>query len=224
MATTLRKTTLFNEFARIGKALANPLRLELLDLLCQAPRTVEILANLIGQSLAATSHHLRTLLAARLVTSEKRGLYVTYHLADKDVSEFWLTLQQLAHHRLPDLRQATRELLEETEVYQPVDRMTLMARLRRGEVTLIDVRPEEEYEAGHIPGALSVPLERLEALLPSLPADREMVAYSRGPYCVLAPNAVEMLHRHNRRAVRLLDGILQWRAAGLPVEEGLPAP
>ena len=218
-----KKQALFTEFARITKALAYATRLELLDLLCQAPRTVEALANLTGQSVATTSHHLRSLLYARLISTEKSGKYTIYRLADKDVCEFWLSLQNLAHHHLADLRQAAKEFLKGAEVYESVDRETLLEHIRRGEVTLIDVRPEEEYREGHLPGALSVPLERLEELLYSLPEDKEIVAYCRGPFCVLSLKAVEVLHRHNRRAVRLSDGIPQWQGAGLPIEVGAPS-
>ncbi len=215
-----KKKAVFTEFARITKAMAHATRLELLDLLCQAPRTVEVLADLVGQSVATTSHHLRKLLTARLVTTEKKGSYVRYSLADKDVGEFWLSLQQLTHHHLADLRQAAKEFLEGAEVYEPVNRETLLEYMRRGEVTLIDVRPEEEYQVGHLPGALSMPLERLLELLPALPRDQQIVAYCRGPFCVLAYRAVEILHSHNRRAIRLTDGVPQWLEAGLPIEVG----
>ncbi len=215
-----KKQALFTEFARITKAMAHATRLELLDLLCQAPRTVEVLADLVGQSVATASHHLRKLLTARLVTIEKKGSYVLYSLADRDVCEFWLSLQKLAHRHLADLRQAAKEFLEGAEVYEPVNRETLLEYMRRGEVTLIDVRPEEEYQAGHLPGALSMPLERLLELLPALPRDQQIVAYCRGPFCVLSYTAVEILHSHNRRAIRLTDGVPQWVEAGLPIEVG----
>lgn len=214
------KSALYGEFARIAKALASPVRLEILDLLSQAPYTVEVIARIIGQSVAATSHHLRTLLAARLVNAEKDGLYVTYRLSHMDVSDFWVTLQDLAQHHLADLQRAAGEYLGAIEEKQAMDRTTLMARMRRGEITLIDVRPWEEYVAGHIPGALSVPFQYLERLVFSLPVDKEIVVCSRGPFCILARRAVEILRRHNLPAVPLMDGIPQWRAAGLPVKAG----
>ncbi len=201
-----QKQAVFTEFARITKALAHGTRLELLDLLCQAPRSVEVLANLTGQSVATTSHHLKALRAGRLVTTEKHGSYVVYQLADKDVGEFWLAIQNLGHHHLADLRQAAKDFLRGAEAYEPVDRKVLLGRLRRGEVTLIDVRPEEEYRAGHLPGALSAPLEKLEDMLPLLPLDQEIVAYCRGPYCVLSLKAVKFLNSRQLRATRLLDG------------------
>lgn len=212
------RNAIYGQFGRVAKALANPIRLELLDLLCQAPRTVETLAGLVGQSVATTSHHLRALHAAHLVVSEKRGVYVTYRLAGEDVCAFWLALQRLAQNYLAEVRQVAREYLEETGSSESADRTTLLAKLRRGEVTLIDVRPREEYDTGHIPGALSVPLERLEELLPSLPAQQELVTYGRGPFCALSHHAVKLLQRNKRKAVRIPEGIPQWRAAGLPIE------
>ena len=220
MSSDPKKKAVFAEFARITKAMAHATRLELLDLLCQAPRTVEVLADLAGQSVATTSHHLRKLLAARLVTTEKKGSYVRYSLAARGVCEFWLALQKLTHRHLADLRQAAKEFLDGAEVYEPVDRGTLLEYMRRGEVTLIDVRPEEEYQAGHLPGALSMPLESLLELLPSLPQDQQIVAYCRGPFCVLSHRAVKILHSNNRRAIRLTDGVPQWLEAGLPIEVG----
>jgi rhodanese-related sulfurtransferase len=213
----LRKQALFGQFTRVAKALANPIRLELIDLLCQAPRTVEVLADMVSQSVASTSHHLRNLLAARLVVAEKKGLYVTYRLADQDIADFWVTLQQLAQHHLADLHRLAIEYLGEIEE-TVMDRTTLMAGMRRGEVTLLDVRPWEEFAAGHIPGAISVPLDYLERMVYSLPVDQEIVVCSRGPYCVLSRRAVETLRRHDLKAVPLSDGIPQWRAAGLPVK------
>ena len=215
-----KKQALFTEFARITKALAHGTRLELLDLLSQAPRTVEALANLTGQSVATTSHHLRTLHASRLVATEKYGSYVVYKLADKDICELWLSIQSLGYHHLADLRQAAKDLLGGAEVHEPVNRKALLERMRRGEVTLIDVRPEEEYEQGHLPGALSVPLEELEELLSTLPEKQEIVAYCRGPFCVLSQKAVKILNNHNRKATRLPDGVPQWLAADLPIEVG----
>lgn len=215
-----QKNTLFAEFARVGKALSNPIRLELLDLLCQAPRTVETLARLTGQSTATTSHHLQVLLAARLVSAVKKGLFVTYSPAGDDVCSLWLSLQDLAYNHLADLRRLAKAYLEENDVYQTVDRVTLMAQMRRGEVTLIDVRTVEEFQAGHIPGAVSVPLEKLEEMLPLLPGDRKIVTYCRGPFCILSLKAMKILYRHGRQVKRLPDGILQWQAAGLPLQVG----
>lgn len=222
MATPSRryKDAIYQQFARIGKAIASPRRLELLDLLCQGPRTVEALAHLAGQSLANTSQHLQVLRAARLVESEKDGLYVTYRLAGDEVCDFFRTLRELAELRLAEVERVTREFLEQRDQMEPVDRAALVERARSGEVTVLDVRPREEYRAGHIPGALSVPLAELKSRLTELPRDRDIVAYCRGPYCVLAIEAVETLRAHGFGAVRLEDGVAEWRARGFEVTVG----
>ena len=152
------KTVIYSQFARIGRALASPSRLELLDLLCQGPRTVEALAKQAGQSVANTSHHLRVLAGARLVETEKHGLYVTYRLADDQVCDLYQGLRHLAERRLTEVEHVTRQFLEARGALHPVARDVLLERVRRGEVTVLDVRPPEEFRAGHIPGALSVPL------------------------------------------------------------------
>ena len=212
------KDAIYEQLGRVGKALASPRRLELLDLLCQGPRTVEALANEAGQSIANTSQHLQVLRAARLVETEKHGLYVTYRLADEKVCGLYRELRTLAESRLLEIQAVTREFLEQRGELEPVDRDALVARVRSGEVTLLDVRPPEEFEAGHIPGAVSVPLDELESRLADLPHDREVVAYCRGPYCVLAVKAVEVLKAKGFDAVRMEEGVPDWRARGLPVE------
>ena len=212
------KDTIYEQLGRVGKALASPRRLELLDLLCQGPRTVEALANEAGQSIANTSQHLQVLRAARLVEAEKHGLFVTYRLADEKVCAFYRELRTLAESRLHEIQAITRQFLEKRGEMEPVDRDALVSRIRSGEVTLLDVRPSEEFEAGHIPSAVSVPLAALESRLADLPHDREVVAYCRGPYCVLAMKAVEVLRAKGFRAVRMEEGVPDWRARGLPVE------
>ena len=214
------KTAIYEQFARIGKAIANPSRLELLDLLCQGPRTVEALANEANLGLANTSQHLKALRAARLVEAEKAGLYVTYRLADEQVCQFFLSLRSLAETRLAEIREITREFLADRQGLESVDREALLARVRAGEVTVLDVRPAEEYRAGHIPGALSIPLKELERRLSDLPRERDIVAYCRGPYCVLAVEAVEMLRARGFSAFRLEQSVQDWRAEGLPVFAG----
>lgn len=223
MASTARqfKDTIYGQLARIGKSLASGPRLEILDILCQGQRTVEALAKQVGQSVANTSHHLQVLRQSRLVETEKQGVHVTYRLADDKVCAFFLSLRQLAKSRLLEIEQVTREFLEARDAMQPVDRDELAERVRCGEVTVLDVRPSEEYRAGHIPGALSVPLDELDRRMAALPKDREVVAYCRGPYCVLAIEAVERLQRHGYRAIRFEDGVSDWRARGLPVEAEL---
>ena len=215
------KDTVYALQAQTGKAVASPQRLELLDLLAQGPRTVEVLARETSQTLANTSQHLQVLRGAHLVEAEKRGLYVTYRLAGEEVTRFCLALRQLAESRTEELKRAAQGFLEERGQLEPIDQEALLARVRRGEVTLLDVRPEEEYHAGHIPWALSVPLAELERRLSELPRRGEVVAYCRGPYCVLAIEAVARLRARGYRALRLEAGVPDWRARGYPVETGM---
>ena len=212
------KDTIYEQLARIGKSLSSGPRVEILDLLCQGPRTVDALARQMGQSLANTSHHLQVLRRARLVAAEKSGVSVTYSLADEEVCTFFRALRGLAESRLLEVEQITREFLEERGAMEAVDREVLVERVKSGEVTVLDVRPVEEFQAGHIPGAISLPLADLERRLDDLPRDKEVVAYCRGPYCVLAVQAVEVLRKSGYSAVRLSDGVPDWRAMGLPVE------
>ena len=211
------KDSVYDQLARIGKAVASPRRLELLDLLAQGPRTVEVLAGEAGLGVPNTSQHLGALRAAGLVSADRQGLFVTYRLASNDVAGFFRAMRLLAESRLPEIERLTRDFLHARGVLEPVDREALLGRVRRGEVTVLDVRPSEEYVAGHIPGALSVPLVDLEQRLAELPRDQEIVAYCRGPYCVLAVEAVRLLREHGFRAVRLEDGIPDWRARGFDV-------
>ncbi len=212
------KSAVYEQFARIGKAISNPARLELLDLLCQGPRTVEVLAREASLGVANTSQHLKALRSARLVEAEKSGLFVTYRLADQQVCDFFRSLRGLAESRLAEIHQITRAFFEDRGAMEPVDRDSLLAKVRAGAVTVLDVRPVEEYQAGHIPGALSVPLKDLEQRLSGLPRDREIVAYCRGPYCVFALQAVEKLKALGFTASRMEHGVADWRALGLPVE------
>jgi rhodanese-related sulfurtransferase/DNA-binding transcriptional ArsR family regulator len=214
------KSAVYEQIARIGQATASASRLELLDLLSQGPRTVEALAQQTGQSVATTSHHLQVLRRARLVEAEKAGLYVTYRLADPQVGDFFLNLRRLAESRLAEIQHVTRQHLEERGALEPVDNDELVRRVRAGQVTLIDVRPREEYVAGHIPGAISVPLSELGNRLGELRKRREIVAYCRGPYCVMALDAVELLRRKGLRAQRLEYGVTEWRVGGGRVESG----
>ncbi len=218
------KSAIYEQFSRLGKAMSNPSRLELLDLLCQGPRTVEVLAKEAGLGLANTSQHLKALREARLVAAEKEGLFVTYRLADEEVCRFFRSLRTLAESRLAEIGEITRRFMESRQGMLPVDRKELLAKVRDGGVTVLDVRPPEEYLAGHLPGALSVPLKELERRLADLPHDREIVAYCRGPFCALASQGVALLRQVGLRARRLEDGFPEWRLAGLPVVVGsLPA-
>lgn len=214
------KDAIYEQFARIGKAVASPKRLELLDLLCQGEKSVETLARETGLTLANASQHLQVLRAARLVDAEKEGLYVIYRLADQRVCEFFRSMRVLAENRLAEVEMIKRRFLESREGMEPVDREALLGRVRNGAVIVLDVRPEEEYRAGHIPGALSVPLSRLKPLLNQLPKNQQIVAYCRGPYCVLSVEAVEMLRKQGFDAVRLEEGVQDWRAMGLSVTVG----
>jgi len=214
------ETALYSQLARIGRALGSGPRLALLDLLRQGPRTVEALSRESGLALANTSQHLKVLRHARLVDAEKKGVFVTYRLADDKVDRFYQALRELAESRLLEVQDIARAFAERRGTLEPVDRKRLIARVRAGEVTVLDVRPVEEYRAGHIPGALSVPLEDLEGRLGSLPTDREIVAYCRGPYCVMAPAAIKVLRARGYRGVAMDDGVAEWRARGLPVTVG----
>lgn len=212
----LRKE-LYGEFARIGKAMSNPHRLELLDLLCQGERTVEVLANEASLSVANASQHLRNLRAARLVESRREGSYVYYRVADEAVYRFWRELQRLGKRRLAEVNRLVRDYIESRDVLEPVNFQLLLEKMNSGDVNVIDVRPRAEYEAGHIAGARSVPLDEIEEYVEKLPSDREIVAYCRGPYCVLAADAVGTLREHGFDARRLQEGFPEWRSSGLPV-------
>ena len=200
-------------------------RLELLDLLAQSERTVEALAQEAGLSVANASQHLQILRAARLVETEKHGLFVTYRIADPLVQDLVSTVRLLAERRLAEVEQITRRFLAGRVGLEPVDRETLLERVRRGEVTVIDVRPEQEYQAAHLAEAISVPLPELEHHLPELPRTRDIVAYCRGPYCVLAVEAVERLRARGYRAVRLEYGVPELQAHGFSIVGGdAPSP
>jgi rhodanese-related sulfurtransferase len=205
-------SAVYEQIARVGQAAASPSRLELLDVLSQGPRTVEALARQTGLTVATTSHHLQVLRRARLVDAEKAGLYVTYRLADPQVGAFLLELRRLAESRLAEIEHVTRQYLEGRGAMEPVDNEELLRRVRAGEATLIDVRPPEEYAAGHIPGAISIPLAELPKRLRELRKHREVVAYCRGPYCVMALDAVDLLRKKGFRAHRLEHGVPDWRA------------
>jgi len=216
------KDAIYEQFSRIGKAVSSPKRLELLDLICQGEKAVETLSRETGLTVANTSQHLQTLKAARLIESEKEGLYVKYRLADDLVCEFFRSMRVLAEHRLAEVDMIKRGFLEGKEGMEPVNRDDLLQRVAEGFVTVLDVRPVDEYRAGHIPGALSVPLEQLNQMLSKLPADQEIVAYCRGPYCVLSVQAIEVLRAKGFNAIRLEESVQDWRAMGLPVETGDP--
>ena len=213
------KDSLFTEFAAVGKALASPKRLELLDLLAQAPRSVEDLALTADLGLSTCSAHLQRLLAAGLVTTRRDGTRIWYSLAGDDVAALLTDVRAVAQRHRPHTEAARRGYLGADDTEQ-VDLVELLRRAEAGDVVVLDVRPAPEYAAAHLPGAVNIPLEQLEDRLAELPADREVVAYCRGAYCVLAHSAVRLLAAHGRRARRATDGILEWRVAGTPALAG----
>jgi len=217
------KDPLYAQFARIGHAAASPKRIELLDLLAQGEKTVETLAEQAATPLKNTSAHLRVLREARLVETRREGTYVLYRLADDDVLRFLRSLQTLARQRLAEVEQVTQKYLTSRDALEPVTLDELRRLVRDGDVTVLDVRPREEYDAGHIPGALSVPVAELERRLGELPKRKEVIAYCRGPWCVYSVEAVEVLREHGFRARRADDGLPDWRAAGRSVARGATA-
>ncbi len=214
------KDAIYEQFARIGKAISSPKRIELLELLAQGERTVELLAGEAGLSVANTSQHLQVLKSAHLVEAEKVGLFVTYCLADQEVCGFLCSLRALAKKQLAEVEMISKQFLGEREELEQVDRESLLRRIEQGTVIVLDVRPREEYLAGHIPGAISVPLAEMERHLDELPQDREIVAYCRGPYCMLASQAVKLLRARGYRAVSRADSVPEWRLRGLPIDKG----
>lgn len=211
------KDRLYSEFAVIGKALANPHRLELLDLLGQGERRVEDLAHEAALSLANASAHLQVLRRARLVEADKRGLNVVYRLATPEVFSLWRTLRDLGTSQLSEIDRLVEIYLADRQTLEPISKDELRRRLADGAVAVIDVRPGVEYQQGHILGARSVPVSELEQRLAEIPRDQEVVAYCRGPYCVYADEAVQLLRQHGIEAYRLDEGFPEWRAAGFPV-------
>ena len=217
------KDDLFEQFARIGKALASGKRLELLELLAQKERAVEELARLTEMTTANTSQHLQVLRHARLIEFRKDGLYARYRLADERVFGLWQALRNLAEDRIAEIDRVALSFLKERSNLRAVTTEELRKRLKDGNAIVLDVRPAEEYGAGHIPGARSIPLSELKIRLRELPKTREIVAYCRGPYCVLADEAVAMLRSRGLKAFRLDQGFPDWKARGFPVETVSPA-
>ena len=215
------KDRLYGLYARIGKGLSSPHRVEILELLAQGERTVESLAGETGLSVANASQHLQALKQASLVQGRRQGLFVHYSLADPAVFELSRALRIVAERRLSDLDRLVREEFGNRADAEAVSFEDLLARARRGDVIVLDTRPTNEYAAGHIAGAISVPVDELTKRLRRLPKQKEYVAYCRGPYCVYADRAVELLRKNGRRARRLLDGFPEWKAAGLPVQTGV---
>jgi rhodanese-related sulfurtransferase len=212
------KDDVYGQLARIGKALASPKRLELLDLICQAERSVDQLAGETAMSVANTSQHLRALHEAHLVEARKEGRFVVYCLADALVSDFYRSFRLLAEDRLAEIERIRQRFFSAGTELTALDRDTLLERVKQGEVVVIDVRPANEYRTAHISQALSIPLQELGERLAELPRDKTIVAYCRGPYCVLAAEAVQLLSGHGFQAYRLEDSVDDWRARGLPLD------
>lgn len=206
------KDALYEQVARIAKAAASPKRLELIELLCQSPKTVEVLAREAEISVKLASAHLKELKASRLVDTERQGRYITYRLASDDVARFWVTIRLLAEDRLFELQDALRQLSESTHEWEGKNQKELLAKARSGEVVVIDVRPEEEFENGHLPYARSMPLAELKSRLLELPKDRPVIAYCRGPFCLMSADAVKLLRGQGFEAVQLRDGVAEWAA------------
>ncbi|HEX6533978.1 MAG TPA: metalloregulator ArsR/SmtB family transcription factor [Gemmatimonadaceae bacterium] len=214
------KDRLSAQFARIGHAVSAPKRIELLELLSQGEKTVEQLAEQSDTPVKNTSAHLRVLRQARLVETRRAGAYVHYRLADEDVFRFLRCLETLGRNRLAEVEQITHGFLASHDGVEPVGLKELRRLVREGEVTVLDVRPRDEYEAGHIPGALSAPVAELERRLRDLPKSREVIAYCRGPYCIYSFEAVALLRGKGYRARRAEHGFPDWRAEGLPIARG----
>ena len=212
------KDRLYGQYARIGKALGNPARLEILELLAQGERTVESLTTELRLSTANTSQHLQVLRGAGLVDSRRDGLFIHYRLADDSIVPLSTAIRTVAERRLTDLERLVREEFKNRTDAEAISLAELLERGRRSDVVILDTRPSSEYRAGHIPGALSVPVDELQKHLRQLPKSKEFVAYCRGPYCVYADRAVEILKASGRKARRLTEGFPEWKAAGFPVE------
>ncbi len=212
------KSRLFEQLARVGTALASAGRLQLLEFLAQGERSVDALAAMSGLSVANCSKHLQALRQAGLVVARKEGLRVYYSIAGDDVIALYSALQRVAENRVAEVERLLRTWLAHRDQLEPVAPAELIDRAKRGLVTVLDVRPAEEYAAGHLPGAINVPVDQLESRLAKLPKRKEFVAYCRGPYCLMSFEAVETLRKRGLKARRLEKGFPEWRAAGLPVE------
>ena len=213
------KDHLYEQVARIGKAIASPKRLELIELLCQGEKTVEALAAQAEISVKLASAHLKQLRLARLVETRKDGKYVLYRLASTSVADLWVSLRSAAEERLVELQVALSNIVAHGKDLEGFDRKSILKRAAAGEVLVLDVRPCDEYATAHLPHARSLPLDELKKRLAELPKDTPVVAYCRGPFCLMAKDAVELLRRRGYRAFHLTDGVAEWRAHGMPIEK-----
>jgi len=213
------KDILYEQVARIGKAVSSPKRLELLELLAQGEKSVDTLAAELSADIKLTSAHLKSLKEARLVASRRDGKFMIYRLSGNDVASLWVTLRQVAEEHLLELRMALEQMAADPSTLVQMDRATLLELARRGEVVVIDVRLQTEYATAHLPFARSMPLAEIGRRLAELPRDKEIVAYCRGPFCLLSDEAVSLLSAKGHRVRKIRDGVSEWRAAGLPVEQ-----
>lgn len=212
------KDLLYEQVARIGKAIASPKRLEMLEILAQGEKTVESISAELSIDIKLASAHLKALREARLVTCRRDGKYMVYRLSGADVAQLWVTLRGVAEEHLVELQMAVGGMIAQPEKLAAVDGASLMEQARRGDVVVIDVRPQDEYDTAHLPFARSLPLAELEQRLAELPRRREIVAYCRGPYCLLSDEALKLLRARGYRARKILQGVSEWTAAGLPLE------
>lgn len=212
------KNHLYEQVARLGKAIASPKRLELIELLCQGEKPVEALASQAEISVKLVSSHLKELRLAHLVETRKDGKHVYYRLASDSVADLWVTLRTEAEERLVELQVALASLVSHGNDLESLDRNAILKKAKSGAVLVLDVRPQEEYDAAHLPHARSLPIDELKKRLAELPKDTLVVAYCRGPFCLMAKDAVELLRKEGYRAMHLTDGVAEWRAQGLPIE------
>jgi rhodanese-related sulfurtransferase/DNA-binding CsgD family transcriptional regulator len=212
------KNHLYEQVARIGKAMASSKRLELVELLCQGEKTVELLAEQAEISVKLASAHLKALRQARLVDTRKDGKYVTYRLSNTSVADLWVAMRTEAEERLVELQVALAGIVSHGDALQGIDRATMLQKAKSGEILMLDVRPQAEFDSAHLPHARSLPVDELLKRLAELPQGTPVVAYCRGPFCLMAKDAVELLRQHGYSAHHLIDGVAEWRAQGLPVE------
>ncbi len=224
MKPNITKSHLYEHVSRIGKALSSPKRLELIELLAQGEKTVETLAAQARIDMRLASAHLRALREARLVETRRAGKFINYRLSGEDVGRLWVNLREVAEEHLVELRIALAQLTAAPDALSSESRASLLAKARSGDVVVIDVRPAAEYEAGHLPFARSIPLAELEKRLADLPADKEIVAYCRGPFCLMSDEAVRLLRQRGYTAHKISDGVSEWLANGLPIERQPPVP
>lgn len=218
MKSNITKHMLYEHVARIGKAISSPKRLELIELLAQGEKTVETLAGQARIDMRLASAHLRALREARLVDTRRDGKFIHYRLSGMDVAKLWMHVREVAEEHLVELRVALDQMAATPNALSPESRESLLTKARSGDIVVIDVRPETEYAAGHLPCARSMPLAELEKRLAELPAGKEIVAYCRGPYCLMSDEAVQLLRQRGYSAHKISDGVTEWNAGGLPIE------